>query len=140
MTHQLRFNPRGNDDGVTLLEVIATLVVLSLILPAIYTAYSTVVRSSELSLARLSCISAARHEIENLKAIGYTALLADLNAGTNPDHAAITTGVEVTTAMQKVQVESPENHILADALHITVTAKKGSVSLPFDFYVVEGGY
>lgn len=132
----------AGDTGLTLLEVVLTLLVLGLILPAVFTAYMTATRASELTLARLRCISVGRQEVETMKATGF----GELWASAGDDFARITaetdyrgTGVSVSTDIRRQTLEA-EDGVTADAVHMRIEASKGSVTVPFDFLLVAGGY
>jgi prepilin-type N-terminal cleavage/methylation domain-containing protein len=132
MRHHIR---TSNDQGFTLVEIIAVLVILMLVLPAIYTSYTTAARTSELALLRLRCLGIARQELEYQKSLGYEDLLTKLKQLPikQPDYGE--SGIDVVTTLESTTVEETSN-----AVRVTVEASRLSVSVELVALVVEGGF
>lgn len=131
-----------HDAGVTLLEVLATLVILALILPAIYTTYITIIRSSETALTRLRCVNMARQEVEARKAEGFEAIWDQIDAieSTSLTPLVSVPDIQIATTAQRTTLLAPDNVKTIPALRLSVTAVKDRVSTTLDFMMVQEGY
>jgi prepilin-type N-terminal cleavage/methylation domain-containing protein len=130
----------GNDKGFTLVEIIAVLVILMLVLPAIYTSYTTAARTSELALLRLRCLGIARQELEYRKSLGYDKLNTGLD-DEQPKVESFTTpdGIKVVTTLESTTVDT-DTEKDSNAVRVTVEAGTRSMNVEIVALVVEGGF
>jgi len=130
------------DDGLTLVEVIATVILMFIILPSIAAVYMNAAKMSEIGLHRLRCLGLARQEVEFRKSEGFeylrdvylqgapTAVISQPNfADSNID---LETYLEMTTI-------SYEETVL-DAIRLSVVARDNLASVEIYAIVVSGGY
>jgi prepilin-type N-terminal cleavage/methylation domain-containing protein len=136
MRHHIR---TSNDQGFTLVEIIAVLVILMLVLPAIYTSYTTAARTSELALLRLRCLGIARQELEYQKSLGYEDLLTKVEQLPikQPDYGE--SGIDVVTTLKSTTVDTATKGT-SNAVLVTVEASRLSVSVELVALVVKGGF
>lgn len=136
-----------NNEGFTLVEVIATIIVMMLLLPAISTAYLTAARASEFTLHRLRCLGIARQEMELRKSDGYDYLMENYVEGEEPPYVLVQnnfgdSGIDLETTLEETELtytDESETHTVP-ALRVKVNAKDNVANVEMYAIVVSGGY
>ena len=135
---------RHGNEGFTLIEVIATIMVMMLLLPAISTTYLTAARASEFALHRLRCLGIARQEMELRKSEGYDVLSENeqLVTGTianiKQDNFG-ESGINLNTTLEEITIEDEGLGAPLPALRVTVNASDSTANVEMYAIIVSGG-
>lgn len=132
------------DEGITLLEIIATLLVIAFLMPAVYMSYATMARASETNLLRLRCLGIARQELELRKSEGYDKL-EELFTGEETEVVIEQenfgdSGINLITTIEKTTVTDIDEVYTVDAMRVSVIAAAKSTAATVYAIVVPGGY
>jgi type II secretory pathway pseudopilin PulG len=125
-----------DDLGITLVEVVAALLVMGMLLPAVFTAYTTVVRGSESALVRLQCVNTGRQIADYYKAQSFENLPPIGTPTVPPGYTG--TDFTVSVLVNAVTDDAGVTRSEVNQLNVNVSCRDITVTLPF--FISKGGY